>query len=308
MSRSLIKKRTILFSVAITFTISIVVVFAFINPFTFQNKNGYCIKKIYYIKNHFRYASYIFTPCGKGPFPGIVFCHGNLPTGKDTALYMEMCKLLAKKGYAILSFDIKGFGESEKISKIRLPEDLNFVQDASWAVDYFSGLKILDNIPLTIIGHSSGGNIAMAAGSVDARVENIICISPGDFNPRKNPPGLKQHYRNRLAIGLEYSIPMDYYDTLVGPLTMLDYVSKLEDKNILFILAEHDHINQKRFSYNLLDEISKVKSKKLIEIKDAIHTIGARLVDGNKIEDISKISELVDQIDKWYIQIKSKEE
>jgi len=299
MSRFSVNKKVIIFSIVTIFIISTGIALTLKSPFFFQNKNGYRIKKVFYLSNDYRYTGYLFAPLTKGPYPGIIFCHGNLPTGKDTALYMEMCQQLARKGYLILNFDIKGFGESEEITKIRLPEDLDFIADTEAAIDYFCKLDLTTKNNLTIIGHSSGGNIALAAGTLDTRIKNIICISPGDFNPVLNPYDLRKHYRNRLAKGLKYKMPMDYYHKLVDPLTMENYVVMLGGKNILFIIAEHDHINQKRFAKHIFAEIQNARSKQLIEIKDAIHTIGARLVDGNKIEDASKITALTDTINDW---------
>lgn len=299
MSRLPLNKKITLFLLVFIFTISIGMVLTLNFYFSFKTKDGYRIKKVFYLCNNYRYTGYLFAPLTKGPYPGIVFCHGNLPTGKDTALYMEMCQQLARKGYLILTFDIKGFGESEEITKIRLPEDLDFITDTEAAIDYFYKLDLTTKNNLTIIGHSSGGNIALAAGTLDSRIKNIICISPGDFNPLLNPYDLQKHYRNRLAKGLEYKMPMDYYHKLVEPLTMENYIDSLSGKNILFVIAEHDHINQKRFAKHIFDEIQNARSKELIEIKNAIHTIGARLVDGNKIEDASKISALTDTINNW---------
>ena len=128
----------------------IVTALALIHRSGFKIKGNYRRQKIYYTENNFRYAAYIFAPLGKGPYPGIIFCHGNLPSGKDTALYLEMCGQLAARGYVIIDFDIKGFGESEKITKVRLPDDLDFVADALAAADYFSGLKLVDKNNLTI--------------------------------------------------------------------------------------------------------------------------------------------------------------
>lgn len=267
-----------------------------------KNQDGYLVKKVSYRENNFKYSAYVFAPAKKGKHPGVVFCHGNLPTGKDTALYLEICKQLAQKGYVVLDFDIKGFGESEKITKVRLPDDLDFVGDTMAAINYFCKLDIISQDKISIVGHSSGGNIAFAAGAIDPRINNIVSISPGDFNPRRNPRGLKVHYRNRLAKGLEYEIPMDFYDKLITPITMENYVSKIGGKKVLVVIAEHDHINQKRFAHEIYEQME-TPSKKLVEIKGAIHTLGARLVDGHKIEDISKIEDFVDVLDNWYKEI-----
>ncbi len=262
-----------------------------------NKSKGYIVKRVIFREEKFRLPGYLFAPRSLGTFPGIVFCPGNLPTGKDTALYLEFCQKLAERGYVILSYDMKGYGESKRVAKFEISKDLDFVADALAALSYLSRVSIVSKEKISIIGHSSGGNIAFAAGAKDARVRDIVSLSPGDFDPLHHPLGLKRHYRNRLAKGLEYEMPMEYYDKVITPLTMMSYLPLHSPKRVLLVNAELESRHQIRFAKTLFEKIS--VPKEYIMIEGVEHTYGARLVDGNKILEPAKIEELVDAIDHW---------
>ena len=260
-----------------------------------NKSKGHIVKKVIFKERRFKLPGYIFAPRRLGTFPGIVFCPGNLPTGKDTVLYLEFCQKLAEKGYVILSFDLKGYGETKKITRFQIGRDLDFIKDTLAALTYLSNLSIVNKKEISIIGHSSGANIAFAVGAKDARVKNIVSLSPGDFDPLHHSLRLKQHYRNRLAKGLGYEMPMNYYDKVITPLTMESYLPLDSAKRVLIVNAELESKNQINFAQAIFEKI--IVPKKYVVIKDAEHTYGARLVDGNKILDASKIEELVNVVD-----------
>ncbi len=267
-----------------------------------NKERDHIVKRVIFKEHDFRLPAYVFAPRRSGTFPGVIFCPGNLPTGKDTALYVEFCRRLAGRGYIVLSYDMKGYGETKEVSNFDVSKDLDFVGDALAAVSYLDKLSIINKEKLSIIGHSSGGNIAFAAGAKDPRVRNIASLSPGDFDPRRRSPRAKIHYRNRLAIGLGYKMPMEYYDKVVTPLTMENYLPLDSSKRVLFSNAGLESRNQINFAKRIF-EIIKVP-KEFVMIEGAEHTYGARLIDGNKILDPAKIEELVNAIDSW---LRSKE-
>lgn len=54
----------------------------------------------------------LFTPKGKGPFPGVVFYHGR---GSDRTRYLPMAERLSREGFITLAFDFRGCGKSDGI-------------------------------------------------------------------------------------------------------------------------------------------------------------------------------------------------
>ena len=52
----------------------------------------------------------LFTPDGKGPFPGVVSYHGR---GSSRENYLPMAESLAQNGILALAFDFRGCGESD---------------------------------------------------------------------------------------------------------------------------------------------------------------------------------------------------
>ena len=60
---------------------------------------------------------------------GILFVHGTPPDGKETGMHAALYRKLIAHGYLVFAIDLRGFGESGKVSRRRVPEDLDFVAD-----------------------------------------------------------------------------------------------------------------------------------------------------------------------------------
>lgn len=131
-------------------------------------------------------AGKVYYPASllRRPRHGVLFCHGTLPDGKDTAFYRALMKGLARRGYLVFGFDLRGFGKSPSISNIGRPVGLDFTADAKAAIAYMTEQLPVRRDTLTIMGHSLGAAIAFATGATDERVANIIAISAGNFLPR----------------------------------------------------------------------------------------------------------------------------
>ena len=244
----------------------------------------------------FDLMAYLYVPKSKAPYPGIVFVHGNLRKGKDIPLYAEWCRRLANRGYAILCFDIRGYGESKSVAKFKVPDDCDFVGDAEQAVGYFLKDKRIEDDTI-IMGHSSGANIALAAGSKFDRVKYLVLASPGSLNPRKESLKSKKHFAHRFSINLKYELSVAEYERLITPLTMWDYLTLGSDKKMLIINAANESRHQIQFAEEFLNRL-KIPNQHII-IKDSNHCYGFRLVDAEIMEDKKPFGELINEIDGW---------
>lgn len=90
---------------------------------------------------------------------GIVFCHGF--GGARTGTPPGLAKLMAERGYAVLTFDYRGFGDSEGGRGRLLPVEQ--IEDAVQALEYFAAQTVLPRKRLAIYGTSFGGGIAICA-------------------------------------------------------------------------------------------------------------------------------------------------
>jgi len=68
-------------------------------------------KKVQFYSDGLRLAGVLFLPEDPGPHPGVVLCHGF--TGIKEFILPEYACRFAAAGYAALTFDYRGFGESE---------------------------------------------------------------------------------------------------------------------------------------------------------------------------------------------------
>ncbi len=108
----------------------------------------------------------------------IVLCHGGTPIGRKLALYVIAAQQLAERGYVVLTFDFRGFGESDDPPRYDSASDLDFTQDVSAALNYLSSLKDVDAKHLYLIGHSFGAGVVLPASVKDHRVRRVVSISP----------------------------------------------------------------------------------------------------------------------------------
>ncbi|TFF91558.1 hypothetical protein EU546_08440 [Candidatus Thorarchaeota archaeon] len=109
-------------------------------------------------------------PVGSGPFPGICKFHG-LPGGADQV--SGFATDLAEAGFAVLTFDFRGFRRSDGI--FSLPGQL---KDASNAVTHLlnSGYAIVDW--LGVYAASYGGPVAIISAAQDERIDAVCLRAP----------------------------------------------------------------------------------------------------------------------------------
>ncbi len=109
-----------------------------------------------------RIAGDLFTPPeGVASAPAMVVCHG---FGGIKEFYMgDISRLLASHGHTVLTFDYRGFGQSDGPRNRLFP--LEQVQDAIAAVDYLSTRVEIHSGGAGIYGTSFGGGIALAAAA-----------------------------------------------------------------------------------------------------------------------------------------------
>jgi len=113
------------------------------------------------IRGHF------VTPPGEGPFPGIVKYHG-LPGGSDQI--SGPATLLAEAGFAVLTFDFRGFRKSDGMFTLS-----GQIKDAKLAISHLLESKLTLNSWSGIYAASWGAAVAVCTLAEDKRI-NAICL------------------------------------------------------------------------------------------------------------------------------------
>jgi uncharacterized protein len=103
---------------------------------------------------------------------GIVLCHGY--TGVRNLYLPDIARVLTEAGYVVLTFDYKGWGDSDG-PKSRLAP-YSRVIDAQAALTWLGAQEIVDAERLGVYGTSYGGATVVWLAAVDPRVQCVISV------------------------------------------------------------------------------------------------------------------------------------
>ena len=107
---------------------------------------------------------------------GIVLCHGY--TGVKDLYLPDNARVLVDAGYAVLTFDYKGWGRSEGERSRLAPHSR--VADVQAALTFLGLQPQVDDSRLGIYGTSYGGATVIWTAAVDPRVQCVIsCVGAG---------------------------------------------------------------------------------------------------------------------------------
>lgn len=126
------------------------------------------------------------VPDGPGPHPAAVLVGGFGPNDRDGAFggdrddgaYATWARELAERGLAVLRYDKRGTGDSEGPALSWLDARL-LRADAAAAARTLAGLPEVDPGRLALIGHSQGGDLALAAAPSSPVARIVTLAAPG---------------------------------------------------------------------------------------------------------------------------------
>ncbi len=129
-------------------------------------------------------AGTLTLPEGEGPFPVVVLVSGSGPQNRDENLapaaaikpFALIADALTRAGVAVLRYDDRGVGESTGDFDTALIVD--FVADASAAVDYLLTRDEIDPEQIGLLGHSEGGLSAAYLGANNPNLAFVIGMAP----------------------------------------------------------------------------------------------------------------------------------
>ena len=103
---------------------------------------------------------------------GIVLCHGY--TGVKDLYLPDNARVLTDAGYIVMTFDYKGWGDSEGARSRLAP--YSRVADVQAALSFLSTLPEVHPDRLGIYGTSYGGATVVWVGAIDLRVQCIVSV------------------------------------------------------------------------------------------------------------------------------------
>lgn len=132
--------------------------------------------------------------------PGVVLCHGYNGVRK---LYLpDAARVLAGAGYVALTFDYKGWGDSEG-PPLRL-DAYGRVADAAAAITHLSALPGVDPDRIGLFGWSFGGSTAIWCAAFDRRATAVVSVvGVGDGARWMRSVRTDEEWRNLMNFGAE---------------------------------------------------------------------------------------------------------
>lgn len=131
-------------------------------------------RAVHFFSQGVKLSGLLRVPDGHGPFPTVVLCAGMTLT-RDVWLRPN-AEWLVEHGYATLSFDYRGFGESDGTPRCRLVPPMQ-VDDVRSALTFLSTLQEVDAARLGLFGVSLGASIAVATAGLDPRVKAVVAVA-----------------------------------------------------------------------------------------------------------------------------------
>jgi uncharacterized protein len=132
-------------------------------------------RSVSFFSEGIRLAGDLFLPDGRGPGErraGILLCHGY--TGVRSLYLPDIARVLAAAGYVVMTFDYKGWGDSEG-PKSRLAP-YSRVADAQAALTWLAAQETVDAERLGIYGTSYGGATVVWVAATDPRVKCVVSV------------------------------------------------------------------------------------------------------------------------------------
>ncbi len=112
-------------------------------------------------------------PGGVAPYPGVILLH---MLGSNRAVWQQtgVADALLLNGYAVLSIDMRGHGDTGGDQDWLLAED-----DLLRVWDFFVGQAEVDETKTAVIGASIGSNMALRTAVTQPAINTIVLLSPG---------------------------------------------------------------------------------------------------------------------------------
>jgi dienelactone hydrolase len=127
-------------------------------------------------------AAWYFKPA-KEKSPALILLHMR---GSDKSSFASLATKLHTEGFAVISIDLRGHGDSQfpdgsrpDFKDLQNGDYLAMLNDVRAAHDFLAGKPAVDAERVGIIGASIGANLAIMYAATDRRVRTVVALSAG---------------------------------------------------------------------------------------------------------------------------------
>ena len=124
----------------------------------------------------FKLQGDVYTPDGLAPGEqraAVLLCHGY--TGVKDLYLPDNARVLNEAGYVAMTFDYKGWGQSEGVSPLRLVPHSR-VSDVQAAMTFLGEQPEVDEDSIGIYGTSYGGATVVWTAAIDQRAKCVVSV------------------------------------------------------------------------------------------------------------------------------------
>jgi pimeloyl-ACP methyl ester carboxylesterase len=129
----------------------------------------------------------IWIPAPGGSFAVVILLHQYCTSRFDWAQTTNLAEELAERGFLVMAYDARGFGQSNENNTINYCGESNgalfqpMIGDVDSALDYLATVPEANLDCVGLGGGSMGSSVALIAGAADPRVLTTVLLSPGLF-------------------------------------------------------------------------------------------------------------------------------
>jgi esterase/lipase len=219
------------------------------------------MKKITFRVNEDRLKGTLFYPsAAKDNYPGILFIHGWTSTEKGYAEYSET---LNKLGFACMTFDLRGHGNSDGDIKIQTRQE--FLEDTIAAYDYLAQSERIDKDDITVVGSSFGSYLA-ALLTQHRPIKRLILRVPANY-PNGNTSEPQSKYSDQVEI-LKWRFEVKRPEDTLALRALNDFTG-----DVLVVESEKDEIIPHQTVVNYINSVNDKSKLGHVVMVGAPHTL-----------------------------------
>jgi len=193
-------------------------------------------EKVSFQSDGLNIAGLLYFPLdgGKGiPYPCVILCHGMAGRKEDEE---PLALMLRDEGFACLSFDFRGHGQSEG------QLDPNAPNDITAAVKYLESRVEIDPNRLAIRGFSMGGFFALYVAARLQQLKAIVSVAPGTESAHLAIVSSKKFLRFVEEAGGRFRLALEDMVNFLRRASICADVGMISPRSLLIIHAKGDEM------------------------------------------------------------------